>query len=67
MNMQRRNVKIAAAHELERMQMANSPRLQEILTAARKRIAAGEGIPEDEFWAKVNAETKKRTRRKKIA
>jgi prevent-host-death family protein len=48
--------------ELERLAMAYSPRLQEILEAARKRINAGEGIPHDEFWAEVKREqgTKKR-------
>ena len=56
--------------ELERLVMAHSPRLQAILQAARQRIAAGQGIPNDEFWQKVenNQKTKKReTKRRKLA
>src|ERR1700726_3722732 len=52
--------------ELERLLMAHSPKLQAILDAARQRIQAGQGIPEEEFWAEVEGEprTKKpRTRR----
>jgi prevent-host-death family protein len=52
--------------ELERLLMAHSPRLQEILAAARGRIETGAGIPEDEFWKDVEGvtETKKRARRR---
>jgi PHD/YefM family antitoxin component YafN of YafNO toxin-antitoxin module len=39
--------------ELERLMMAHSPRLQEILEAARQRIQAGAGIPSEEFWRDV--------------
>jgi prevent-host-death family protein len=42
--------------ELERLMMAYSPRLQAILAAARARIQAGEGIPEERFWAEVESE-----------
>jgi len=41
--------------EVERLLLAHSPRLQAILEAARRRIAAGEGIPEEEFWAHVES------------
>jgi prevent-host-death family protein len=44
--------------ELERLMMAHSPRLQSILDAARKRIAAGAGIRDDEFWRDIKG-TKK--------
>jgi prevent-host-death family protein len=39
--------------DVERLLMAHSPRLQAILAAARQRIHEGQGIPHDEFWAKV--------------
>jgi prevent-host-death family protein len=48
--------------ELERLMMAHSPRLREILAAARARIAGGAGIPEDEFWKDVG-ETKESKKR----
>ena len=50
--------------DLERLMMAHSPRLKAILDAARQRIAAGEGIPEEDFWAQVESQetTKKRRR-----
>jgi prevent-host-death family protein len=43
--------------ELERLLMAHSPRLQAILTAARERLQAGMGIPNERFWAEVEGET----------
>ena len=42
--------------ELERLLLAHSPRLQAILEAARQRIRAGQGIPEEQFWKEVEAE-----------
>lgn len=36
--------------ELERLLLADSPKLRSILGAARARIEAGEGIPSDDFW-----------------
>jgi prevent-host-death family protein len=42
--------------ELERLMMAHSPRLQAILGAARQRIRAGAGIPEEEFWQQVESD-----------
>ena len=56
--------------DLERLLMAHSPRLQALLNAARQRIRAGQGIPEEQFWAEVEAEQAakpRRTRRKKTA
>src|SRR5437588_7234489 len=43
--------------ELERLLMAHSPRLQAILEAARQRIEAGAGIPNEEFWQEVESGT----------
>ena len=53
--------------ELERLLMAHSPRLQAILEAARQRIRAGEGIPNEDFWKEVEGdkETGKRARKRK--
>ncbi len=62
---------VAMAGDVDVDDVAWSPRLQEILDAARRRIAAGEGIPHDEFWkqmAKHRSATKRaRTRRKTAA
>jgi prevent-host-death family protein len=53
---------VTGEEELERLMMAHSPRLQAILEAARQRIQAGGGIPNEEFWEDVEGakETKKR-------
>ena len=56
---------VSDEEELERLMMAQAPRLQEILEAARKRIAAGEGIPEDQFWAEVEEEQRSKKQRGK--
>ena len=36
--------------ELERLLLANSPRVERILQVAEKQIRAGKGIRHDEFW-----------------
>jgi prevent-host-death family protein len=53
--------------ELERLAMAHSPRLQQILGAARQRIEAGAGIPGDAFWSEMERgkEPKKRPAKRK--
>ena len=53
---------VSDEEELERLIMAHSPRLRAILGAARERIQAGAGIPDEEFWEDVESskETKKR-------
>lgn len=51
--------------ELERLMMAHSPRLQAILEAARQRIRAGAGIPEEEFWQQVEGDAGVKKRRGK--
>jgi len=48
--------------EIERLLMAHSPRLRDLLDAARKRIQAGEGIPEEDFWKEIEGEKESRTR-----
>ena len=49
--------------DLERLLMAHSPQLQTILKAARKRVRAGQAIPEAQFWAEVKAEQAAKRRR----
>jgi len=51
--------------EIERLMMAYSPRLQAILDKSRNQIREGHGIPNDQFWAEVEAETAKKDRRSK--
>jgi prevent-host-death family protein len=62
-------VAVSDEEELERPMMAHSPQLQAILNAARQRIQAGQGIPDEEFWAKADGReetTQRRSRRKKV-
>jgi prevent-host-death family protein len=53
--------------ELERLLMAHSPRLQAILEAARQRLQAGAGIPNEEFWEQVADEKPTKSRGNKRA
>ena len=46
--------------EVERLILSRSRRLKAILDAAHQRIRAGEGIPHDEFWRQVEAESAER-------
>ena len=48
--------------ELERLMMAHSPGLQASLDAARKRIRAGVGIRNEDFWKEVESEKETRKR-----
>jgi prevent-host-death family protein len=43
--------------ELERLALAYSRRFQAILHDAREQIQASGGIPHDDFWRQVEAET----------
>jgi prevent-host-death family protein len=43
--------------EVERLIMSRSQRLRAILDAAHERIKAGHGIPHEEFWKQVEAES----------
>jgi prevent-host-death family protein len=49
--------------DLERLLMGHSAQLQSILEAARKRFREGRGIPHETFWAEVEAEKPKPTKR----
>jgi hypothetical protein len=43
--------------ELERLALAHSPTFQAILNAGRKEIRETGGVPHEEFWRQVEAET----------
>jgi prevent-host-death family protein len=45
--------------ELENLLLAHSPRLHAILEAAHERMAAGKGIPHEQFWAEVESDQEK--------
>lgn len=57
-------LRTAGPEDLERLLMGNSPKLQSILEAARKRFRAGGGIPHDRFWKEVEAENAAKTRKR---
>ena len=42
--------------DMERLKMAYSPQLQEILANSRRQIQEGKGIPADEFWRQMEEE-----------
>jgi len=44
--------------EVEQLLLAHSRKLQEILSAADQRLAAGRGLGHDEFWQQVDAAPK---------
>jgi prevent-host-death family protein len=44
--------------ELERLVLAYSKRFRSVLEAARRQIREGEGIPHEQFWQEVEAETR---------
>jgi prevent-host-death family protein len=46
---------VADDAELERLLLANSPKLRAILDAADRRIDQGAGVGHDEFWRQVKA------------
>lgn len=50
--------------DMERLLMAQSPKLQAILDAARKRFRSGKGIPHETFWREVETETAKRAKKR---
>jgi prevent-host-death family protein len=39
--------------DLDRLLLARSPRFQSLLAKSRRSIAAGKGLPRDEFWQTV--------------
>jgi prevent-host-death family protein len=49
-------VAITDEDELERLVIAHTPRLRQLLNDAAERIKQGGGIPHDEFWRQVAEE-----------
>src|SRR5437667_3553031 len=45
--------------ELERLLLAHSPKFQALLDSSRRQIDETGGIPHDQFWREVKAETRK--------
>jgi prevent-host-death family protein len=45
--------------ELERLLLAHSPKFQALLDKSRRQIEETGGIPHEQFWREVNAETRK--------
>src|SRR5947207_12740622 len=45
--------------ELERLVLAHSPKFQALLDKSRRQIEATGGIPHDQFWREVRAQTRK--------
>jgi prevent-host-death family protein len=50
--------------DLERIVLSRSPRFQALLNKSRRSVAAGKGMPRDQFWKAV--EQRHRRRSKKI-
>ena len=53
-------VPVGDEDDLERLMLGYSPRLRAVLAAARRRLAAGAGVPHEEFWGSVEVEGTKR-------
>jgi len=53
-------VPLADEDDLDRLMLGYSPRLRAILSAARRRLAAGAGVPHEEFWNSVESQGAKR-------
>ena len=45
--------------ELERLVLAHSPKFQALLDKSRRQIEEAGGIPHDQFWREVKAESRK--------
>ena len=59
-------VPLADDEDLERFMLGHSPKLRRILSAARDRIARGQGIPHEQFWGEVGSAQRRKPRRKSI-
>ena len=46
--------------ELERLVLAHSPKFQALLDKSRRQIEETGGIPHEQFWREVNAESRQR-------
>lgn len=52
-------VAVSDDDELERLVLAHSPKFQALLSKSRRQIENTGGVPHDQFWSEVNAETRK--------
>lgn len=48
-------VAVVDPEEIERLRLANSPKLDAIFTAALDRIRRGEGLSHEEAWARIES------------
>ena len=58
---------VTDAEELERLLLAHSPRFRAIVQKSMQQIRAGKGIPHDEFWRQMEAESRVNSARSKRA
>jgi prevent-host-death family protein len=49
--------------ELERLLLASSAQLREVLEVGRQQIRAGEGIGHEDFWAEAESRPRRRPKR----
>lgn len=57
-------IPLSEEDDLERLMLGYSPKLRAILSAARRRIADGRGIPHEQFWRESSPAAKRKSRRK---
>lgn len=57
-------IPLATEEDLERLMVGYSPKLRDILAAARERLRRGEGIPHDQFWKELETGRRAKTKRK---
>ena len=53
--------------ELERLALAHSPKFRAIVQKSMQQIQAGKGIPHDEFWRQMEAESQVNSTKSKRA
>jgi prevent-host-death family protein len=51
--------------ELERLVLAHSPKFQTLLDKSRRQIEKTGGIPHEDFWSQVEAESSQKMKRSK--
>lgn len=56
-------IPLADEEDLERLMLGYSPKLRAILSAARRRIAEGLGIPHERFWREARSTTRRKPKR----
>src|SRR5437660_2864371 len=56
---------VTAEDELERLVLAHSPKFQALLDKSRRQIDETGGIPHEQFWREVKAESRADSRKKK--